>query len=392
MLQTERMSKRNSFFYTGADMLPAILKEVTNAERTIDGWAYQIDHRDIIAATSLRVARYGVVCRLIFDKENFYSSTCARQATGVNELYRAGCLLRVRKPSGGLYSCVHVKCLIFDGKVTMSGSLNLTHNGLQNNKEHLYRLSEPEFIQEMTADFEKDWTLAEAVGEREISIMLAKDKARKDERQASAAQTIPIRQNTAEPGTTLKNCMMNPDWRNHFDLDIKDGCPVAFRMATPDGGPVAFRPRQVDTVGPARQVPPQQTEPQESPLVHFPKPAYVSVGTSRSKDVSRFDGTSKVPSTVWSDRGQGGLTVSEKERDAKEKCEKLMIKRIADERKEGGGRPSARGQGTVESYVNAGQQRESTYEMDIIATGGLLSTCRVPPKKFLAESGSSNHP
>jgi hypothetical protein len=349
------------------------LKEVTNAERTIDGWAYQIDHRDIIAATCLRVARYGVVCRLLFDKENFYSSTCARQATGVNELFRAGCLLRIRKPSGGLYSCVHVKCLIFDGKVTMSGSLNLTHNGIQNNKEHLYRLSEPEFIEEMMADFEKDWTLGEEVGEREVSIMLAKDMARKDERQASTARTIPIRQNTAESGATLKNCIKHPDWRNQLDLDIKDGCPVAFRT------------RQVDIVGPAQRVPPQQTE-------HFPKPAYVSVGTSRSKDVSRFDGTSKVPSTVWSDRGPGGLTVSERERDAKEKCERLMMKRITDEKKEGGCRLSARGQGTVESYVNAEQQRESAYEMDIIATGGLLSTCRVPPKRFLAESGSSNHP
>jgi hypothetical protein len=69
-----------------------------------------------------------------------------------------------------------------------------------------------------------------------------------------------------------------------------------------------------------------------------------------------------------------------------------MMKRITDEKKEGGGRPSARGQGTVESYVNAEQQRESAYEMDIIATGGLLSTCRVPPKRFLAEGGSSNHP
>jgi hypothetical protein len=319
----------------------------------------------------------------------------------------------------------------------MSGSLNLTHNGLQNNKEHLYRLSEPEFIQEMTADFERDWTLGEDVGEREISIMLAKDMTRKEERQASTARTIPIRQSTAEPGTTLEDCMRNPNWRNQLDLDIKDGCPVAFRMATPDGSPVAFRPRQVDTVGPAQHVPPQQPE-------HFPKPSYVSVGTSRSKDVSRFDGASgaplsvtaagkaghwnylpsrvssqprisgqkevhisetqvsqpkaavsssvwpgaSVPSTIWSDRGPGGLTVS----DAKEKCERLMMKRITDEKKEGGGRPSARGQGTVESYVNAEQQRESAYEMDIIATGGLLSTCRVPPKRFLAESGSSNHP
>jgi hypothetical protein len=444
MLQTEKTSKRNSFFYTGADMLPAILNEVTKAERTINGWAYQIDHRDIISAATLRVARYGVECRLIFDKENFFSSTCARQATGVNELYRAGCLLRIRKPPGGLYSCIHVKSLIFDGKVAMSGSLNLTHNGLQNNKEHLYRLSEPEFIQEMMADFEKDWILAEPVGDREISIMIAKDLARKDERQAFATQTIPIRQDTAESGPTLKNGMKHPDWRNHLELDIKDGSPVAFRMATPDGGPVAFRPRQVDTVGPAQRVPPQQTEPQESTLVHFPRPAYVSVGANRSKDVSRFDDVPKssfsgphgaedlwhglpsrissqpgiseekgvhtyetqesrpratAPSTVWSDRGPGGLVVAESKAsvsdvraDAKEKCDRLMRNRIAEERKGGGGRPSARGQGTVESYVNAGQQKESTYEMDVLATGGLLSTCRVPPKKFLAESRSSNHP
>ena len=34
--QNERTSKRNSFFFTGAEMLPAILKDLTKAERTID--------------------------------------------------------------------------------------------------------------------------------------------------------------------------------------------------------------------------------------------------------------------------------------------------------------------------------------------------------------------
>jgi hypothetical protein len=311
-----------------------------------------------------------------------------------------------------------VKSLILDGKVAMSGSLNLTHNGLQNNKEHLYRLSEPEFIQEMTTDFERDWILAEPVGDREISLMIAKDLARKEKRQAFATQTIPIRQDTAESGPTLKNSMKYPEWRNHPELDIKDGSPVAFRKETPDGGPgvqgewvVAFRPRQVDTAGPAQRVPPQQTEPQESTLAHFPGPA------NRSKDVSRFDDVPKssfsgprgaedlwhglpsrisgqpgiseekgvhtyetqesrpraaAPSTVWSDRGPGGLVVAESKAsvsdvraDAKEKRAEAKIlidamrNRVAEERKGGGGRPLARSQGTVESYVNAGQQRES---------------------------------
>jgi hypothetical protein len=206
-------------------MLPAILKDLEKVERTINGWAYQLDHRDVIAEIILRITRYGVQCRLILDKENFYGSSCARQAAGVNELFRAGCLIRIRKPPGGLYSCVHVKCLIFDEKVMMSGSLNLTHNGLQNNKEHLYRLSEPELIEDVMADFDREWMLAEGVGEREISIMLAKDMSRKEERQTSVARTIPIRQSTAEtiqaPG----------DWRSQLDLEMKDGCPVALDSA-----------------------------------------------------------------------------------------------------------------------------------------------------------------
>jgi hypothetical protein len=52
-------------------------------------------------------------------------------------------------------------------------------------------------------------------------------------------------------------------------------------------------------------------------------------------------------------------SVSDVRADAKEKCDRLMRNRVAEERKGGGGRPSARGQGTVESYVNAGQQKES---------------------------------
>ena len=58
-------------------------------------------------------------------------------------------------------------------------------------------------------------------------------------------------------------------------------------------------------------------------------------------------------------------SVSDVRADAKEKRAEAKIlidamrNRVAEERKGGGGRPSARGQGTVESYVNAGQQRES---------------------------------
>jgi hypothetical protein len=81
-------------------MLPAILQDIEKAERTICGFQYQLDHADVIAELILRIGRYGVLGRLILDRDNFFDSSCVRQPARVNELFRAGCLLRVRKPQG----------------------------------------------------------------------------------------------------------------------------------------------------------------------------------------------------------------------------------------------------------------------------------------------------
>jgi phosphatidylserine/phosphatidylglycerophosphate/cardiolipin synthase-like enzyme len=130
---------RKSLFYSGFHMLPVIKLELEKIERSICGFQYQLDHSECIAQMILKIAIYGVQGRLILDKVNFYSSSCTRQSAGVNELYKAGCLFRIRKPSQGNFSCMHVKCLILDEKVVLTGSVNLTHNGLENNKEHVYR-------------------------------------------------------------------------------------------------------------------------------------------------------------------------------------------------------------------------------------------------------------
>ena len=52
---------------------------------------------------------------------------------------------------------MHVKTLVIDGKVLLTGSVNLTHNGFEKNKEHLYRITDPSAIREVLDDFEKDW-------------------------------------------------------------------------------------------------------------------------------------------------------------------------------------------------------------------------------------------
>jgi hypothetical protein len=115
---------RKSLFYTGFNMLPVIKLELEKIERSICGFQYQLDHSECIAQMILKIARYGVQGRLILDKVNFYSSSCTRQSARVNELYRAGCQFRIRKPSKGNFSCVHVKCFILDEKVVLTDRLD----------------------------------------------------------------------------------------------------------------------------------------------------------------------------------------------------------------------------------------------------------------------------
>jgi phosphatidylserine/phosphatidylglycerophosphate/cardiolipin synthase-like enzyme len=179
-LRTDGAAK--SLFYTGFKMLPAIKQELDKIERTFCGFQYQLDHTECIALMILKIARYGVEGRLILDKTNFYKSSCARQAARVHELYQAGCQIRISKPSYGNFSCVHVKCFVLDGKVVLTGSMNLPHNGLENNKEHLYRLTEPAFVAEVLADFEKEWLTAEPVTGKEISKMLDADLKRQNKK------------------------------------------------------------------------------------------------------------------------------------------------------------------------------------------------------------------
>ena len=163
-------------------MLPAIQQELEKTESSICGFQYQMDHTECIGQMVLKIARFGVQGRLLLEKVNFYSSSCARQAARVHELYQAGCQFRIMKPVVGCFACVHVKCLILDAKTVLTGSMNLTHNGLENNKEHLYRLTEPAFVAEVLADFEEEWLTAQRVTDNEIGEMLDMSHKRQEKK------------------------------------------------------------------------------------------------------------------------------------------------------------------------------------------------------------------
>ena len=68
---------------------------------------------------------------------------------------------------------MHVKSLIFDSKVVCDGSVNMSHNGHERNKEHLYRITAEPVVAQLVKDFEKDWLKAEKVTQKEIDSMIA---------------------------------------------------------------------------------------------------------------------------------------------------------------------------------------------------------------------------
>jgi len=171
-------------FYTGKNMLPIVLQELEAMTTTVCGLQYQSDHTECFVKLVKKVTA-GVQGRIIFDRSNFMSSSCARQAIRVKELWEAGCQMKLLKPSGAGFACMHVKTLIIDGKILLTGSVNMTHNGHENNKEHLYRLTDPSLLADVMKDFEEEWERAEEVTSLIVATMMETDGKKKEKKSAS---------------------------------------------------------------------------------------------------------------------------------------------------------------------------------------------------------------
>ena len=80
---------------------------------------------------------------------------------------------------------MHAKTWILDGATALSGSVNLTHNGLENNKEHLFRITDPECVHDMLMSFEELWSESQVVDQRHIEMMKETWQKKKDATRSS---------------------------------------------------------------------------------------------------------------------------------------------------------------------------------------------------------------
>ncbi len=111
-------------------------------------------------------------------------SSCARQPSRMKELFEAGCQMKVLRPKKSGFPSMHAKTLIFDGRVVLTGSVNLSHNGLENNKEHLWRITEASAVHDVMDDFEQTWLVSEPVTREVVLSAISKLDEKKEERNA----------------------------------------------------------------------------------------------------------------------------------------------------------------------------------------------------------------
>jgi phosphatidylserine/phosphatidylglycerophosphate/cardiolipin synthase-like enzyme len=84
---------------------------------------------------------------------------------------------------------MHAKTLIFDERVVLSGSVNMTHNGFEKNKKHLWRITEPSAVAEAFRDFEDTWKKATVIGKEEVQLMMEKHDARERKKKSSSSKS-----------------------------------------------------------------------------------------------------------------------------------------------------------------------------------------------------------
>ena len=178
-------------------MFPAVLEELKKVQNYFEAFAYIIDHTEAMVILNAKLAR-GLKVRLLMDKANFLASSCSRQAARIKELFDHGAEIRILKPAGAGYACMHAKCVILDRELVFDGSVNLTHNGMENNKEHLYRITHKPTVRRVFDDFCIEWARSEIVGSDKIAIMMQKDaETKKRKGNAKGSSNAELRQQTS---------------------------------------------------------------------------------------------------------------------------------------------------------------------------------------------------
>ena len=136
--------------------------------QSFDLLQYCIDHSELVDILCERLKHGNVKGRLILDKSMFFRTSPWLQPYKVRALREAGCKIRLRQPPEGKYAYMHMKCCLCDGRVMFTGSVNMTHNGLEVSDENLVRIEEAEGVAKHLERYEELWDRSEILRQSDL--------------------------------------------------------------------------------------------------------------------------------------------------------------------------------------------------------------------------------
>ena len=157
-------------FTYGVNMRTLFEEIFLKVQSSICGCQYIADHAELGEILRRRVA-LGVRGRLIVDQDNFRNSSAKRQCALMRNLFANGFEIRTYKPAKAGFPSMHMKTWILDSEVLLTGSVNLTYNGLENNSENLVAIRTAPAVADAMLQFEEIWERAEQIGMYQIGRM-----------------------------------------------------------------------------------------------------------------------------------------------------------------------------------------------------------------------------
>ena len=96
---------------------------------------------------------------------------------------------------------MHVKTFVFDEKVVLTGSCNFSYNAIENNKEHLFRITSPEVVRKVVEDYNLTFSQGTQATHEHVNKMMeswtkkeaAKKSSRSSMSSSDAESEVPLR-------------------------------------------------------------------------------------------------------------------------------------------------------------------------------------------------------
>jgi HKD family nuclease len=161
---------------------------IENAQEELMIVQYEFDH-EVLTEKICEKVRQGVHVRFIVDRRKFERSSCVHMAERVAQCFQAGVDLRTHLPPKGKgWASCHLKCVTADRRVMLTGSVNMTTNGIQNNVEQVVRLTDAMNLERQCEFFARLWEEAKPVTPEDMDRVLGRKADSKEKEEAKKAE------------------------------------------------------------------------------------------------------------------------------------------------------------------------------------------------------------